>query len=201
MLTADDAWTSKSMRLPFDPRNPRATPRFGVQDDTPHQVMVRPSGYWWRRLAFTPRHRLPGSAVENSSERTRCIANRPASVILDAFLHDGDEASLTRGIASGRARRGMRPILPRRLLGSARPHAAERLNEGVSAEYMLTEYATLRSSVLRVLGWWSALTSYGRERERTLAALDLFSARGALDRRGRSPSPAAPAGSLDVDDR
>ncbi len=89
------------------------------------------------------------------------------------------------------------PVEEEALERLAEAHAAERLNEGVAAEYMLTEYATLRRSVMRLLGQLhggslpfkvverfdqaldtsvrAAMASYARERERTLAALELFS--------------------------
>ncbi len=74
MPTARAGVTSKSVRLPRLPRNARATPSSDVQEDTPHQVTVRPSGYCARRSSGTPRHSgsvRTGSCdtAENNSRR------------------------------------------------------------------------------------------------------------------------------------
>ncbi|MGA9525026.1 MAG: GAF domain-containing sensor histidine kinase [Myxococcaceae bacterium] len=109
-------------------------------------------------------------------------------------LHDGPFEGLIAHLSS--AMDGC-PIDCEALERLAEAHAAERLNQGIAAEYMLTEYATLRQSIMRFLGQLHggslplkvverfehaldvsvrvAVASYARDRERTLAALELFS--------------------------
>src|SRR3954452_3965168 len=67
MLTARWVTTSNSVRRPFEPKKPRATSSFGVHDDTPHHVTVRPTGYCAERSSATPRHSEPFSGSSFTS--------------------------------------------------------------------------------------------------------------------------------------